>query len=688
LVLSLAAVIASAFAQFPPPSSYSTVIKSPINSNITISYKQPDAGTCTTVFSTQKQYTGYISLPPSTLAPIQQNYPINTFFWFVEARQQPETAPLTIWLNGGPGSSSLIGFFQENGPCEVVQVADGSYGTQSRMWGWDRSSNVLFIDQPAQVGFSYDVATNFSWKAIDGSFNPPGPVPNGVPPYAWLNGTFGSQKQSQTSNTTTIAAHAIWHFLQGWLSAFPQYNPGTQPNSTLTYPTGVNLFTESYGGRYGPAFARLFENMNEMRRNGTISKNTTLEIDLVSVGIGNGLVDNKIQMPYYPKFAFNNTYGIQAIGATTMYNAINQLRAQGGCLDLIDRCRVGLNVIDPEADGDNGSDVSGGYYTLCSNAITTCNGIVNTFSASGLDVYDIRQKDPSPFPSEAYVEYLNTGQVMKAIGVPVNYTESSNAAFGSFDNTGDQMRGGGVDDLAYLLAMNIRVALISGDADYIVNWYGGEAISLAVANELPPYAINFPTAGYADIVINSTYVGGQVRQYGNLSFARIYDAGHEVPAYQPETAFTIFTRIIEGTAVSTGEEINLNNYRTSGPSNSTHSNKAGTSANPVCYIRAMQATCTSDQISQIVAGKGVVLNGVWYSDRSQYTAPASTIVAGKPGTPVPSATGASMMSGSSTIEPTGVYTATFTPKPTSAAQRHSTNHLAWILPFAYFVLFV
>lgn len=41
--------------------------------------------------------------------------------------------------------------FAENGPCEVIQMADGSYGTQARMWGWDRSSNVLFIDQPAQV---------------------------------------------------------------------------------------------------------------------------------------------------------------------------------------------------------------------------------------------------------------------------------------------------------------------------------------------------------------------------------------------------------------------------------------------------------------------------------------------------------------------------------------------------------
>ena len=101
------------FAQFPPPqSSFSDVkvLQSPANKDITIRFKSPLPGTCTTVFATQKQYTGFVTIPPDDVVSAPNTYPINTFFWFIEARQEPEKAPLTIWLNGGPGSSSMIVF--------------------------------------------------------------------------------------------------------------------------------------------------------------------------------------------------------------------------------------------------------------------------------------------------------------------------------------------------------------------------------------------------------------------------------------------------------------------------------------------------------------------------------------------------------------------------------------------------
>ena len=67
-----------------------------------IRYKEPGkAGVCETTPGVNS-YSGYIDLAPDA----------HTFFWFFEARSNPADAPLTLWLNGGPGSDSLIGLFQ------------------------------------------------------------------------------------------------------------------------------------------------------------------------------------------------------------------------------------------------------------------------------------------------------------------------------------------------------------------------------------------------------------------------------------------------------------------------------------------------------------------------------------------------------------------------------------------------
>src|SRR5208282_280469 len=99
------------------------------------------------------------------------------------------------------------------------------------------------------------------------------------------------------------------------------------------------------------------------------------------------------------------------------------------------------------------------------------------------------------------------------------------------------------------------------------------------------YFAGFTGAGYAPIIVNSSYIGGVVRQYGNLSFSRIYDAGHMVPAYQPETAFQVFSRVITGTSLSTGEIIDLSMYNSTGPLQATHTNSLPASPSSTCWIR-------------------------------------------------------------------------------------------------------
>jgi hypothetical protein len=413
--------------QFPLPVTYDTVIKSPVDPTITISYKTPDAHTCATAFEAQKQYSGYVNLPPFTLEPFQQNYSINTFFWFFEARENPETAPLTIWLNGGPGMSSMFGLFAEVGPCEIVEGSDGSYTTQPRVWGWDRSSNVLFIDQPTQVGFSYDERVNASvdFSQLDYSFGELSPLPANVPEWRFKNGTFSSGILTSTEDLTAIAARSSWHFLQGFLSAFPQYNPGIRSSSDTVEPCHINLFAESYGGTYGPIFADYYQDQNDRREKGEITSEA-LDIRLGSVGIVNCILDVYVSALSGLEFAYNNTYGIEGIDLTTYQNAVSELNVDMGCRDLVTQCGASAALNDPEGLGTD-EDVN----NLCASALYNCTAIAGVAYSAGRSVYDFRV-GPTVGPVVALSEYLNGEDILQSVGAPVNFTSTSNTVAAAF----------------------------------------------------------------------------------------------------------------------------------------------------------------------------------------------------------------------------------------------------------------
>jgi carboxypeptidase C (cathepsin A) len=73
----------------------------------------------------------------------------------------PQEAPLIVWLNGGPGASSLFGLFVELGPLLIVE---GSKELVRNEFTWAKKANVLFLNSPAPVGFSYceDPAGSFT----------------------------------------------------------------------------------------------------------------------------------------------------------------------------------------------------------------------------------------------------------------------------------------------------------------------------------------------------------------------------------------------------------------------------------------------------------------------------------------------------------------------------------------------
>ena len=141
------------------------------------------------------QYTGYFEIGNSN-----KKY----FFWFFESKNDPKNAPTTAWLTGGPGCSSLLALFGENGPCSVSENGESLIPNP---YSWNTNSNVFWIDQPPGTGFSL--------------------------------GDFDSGEKE--------VAEDMINFLHAFFAAMPQYNKD------------FYLFGESYAGHYLPAIAhRIF----------------------------------------------------------------------------------------------------------------------------------------------------------------------------------------------------------------------------------------------------------------------------------------------------------------------------------------------------------------------------------------------------------------------------------------------
>ncbi|KAE8354292.1 Alpha/Beta hydrolase protein [Aspergillus coremiiformis] len=600
--VGLAGTVAGQY--FPPTPEGLKVVHSKHQEGVKISYKEP--GICETTPGV-KSYSGYVHLPPGTLndVSLDQDYPVNTFFWFFEARNDPRNAPLSIWINGGPGSSSMIGLMQENGPC---RVNGDSNTTELNPWSWNNYVNMLYIDQPSQVGFSYDVPTNGTYDQLQSNWDV-SRYSNGVPQQnnTFYVGTFPSQNQSTTANTTENAGRALWHFAQTWFSEFPEYKP---------HDDRVSIWTESYGGRYGPSFTAFFQEQNEKIANGSIEVEDAHYVHLDTLGIINGCIDLLVQSPSYPQIAYNNTYGIEAINETVYEMAMEAWSKPGGCKDQIIECRRLAAEGDPEMYGNNHT-----VNTACGKANTYCsNQVEGPYSLySGRGYYDISHFSPDPFPPPYYFGFLNQHWVQGALGVPVNFTESVNSVYDGFSATGDYPRSdvrGYLEDIAYVLDSGIKVALVYGDRDYACPWNGGEEVSLKVDYA---EAAQFRSAGYAPLKTNASYVGGLVRQYGNFSFTRVFEAGHEVPAYQPETAYEIFHRALFNKDIATGKVSTAKNstYSTHGPSSTWNvTNTVPDSPAPTCYILELQSSCTKDQIASVVDGTAVIKNYIVVDESS------------------------------------------------------------------------
>lgn len=199
-------------------------------------------------------------------------------------------------------------------------------------------------------------------------------------------------------DTTQLAAVAGYEILQAFYANLPQLAP------TVTSKV-FNLWTESYGGHYGPAFFHYFQGQNDKVGKGTLNGTHLI---MNTLGIGNGIVSERIQAPFYPEFAVNNTYGIKAYNDTVYSYAKFAYYMMNGCRDQIDLCE--------SADQSTASGKA-----ICTEAADMCRDNVESpyYFYGNRGVYDIRHPYDDPTPPSYFKDYLNLASVQQAIGVYV-----------------------------------------------------------------------------------------------------------------------------------------------------------------------------------------------------------------------------------------------------------------------------
>ncbi|KAN0139051.1 putative carboxypeptidase S1 [Lactarius tabidus] len=412
-----------------------------------------NSGVCETTPGVN-QYSGYISVGTN----------MSMWFWFFEARNSPSTAPLALWLNGGPGCSSMIGLFQENGPCTFNNVSGSTPVLNPN--SWNNYANMLYVDQPIGTGFSYG---------------------------------------TDSVTSTVTAAPYVWTLLQAFYAQFPTYENHN-----------FGLFTESYGGHYGPEFAFYFESQNAGIAKGTVSGIT---IPLVALGINNGWFDPTLQFKAYITYSLSNPYRslITQSQANSYTNAYNT-----ACVPALNTC------------------ISTGTNKDCENADNTCfNDIEGPISEGNFDVYDLRAPANDPFPPETYVSYLQESSIQTKIGAQQLYQECPDAPYEKFVSTGDDSRSF-LSTLSTVVQSGIQVLIWAGDADWICNTAGVQAV---IAKIQYAESTQFNSESLVPYTVNGVQYG-TFKTAGKLSFLNVFEAGHEIPAYQPVVALQAFIQTI------------------------------------------------------------------------------------------------------------------------------------------------
>ncbi|XP_018611419.1 lysosomal protective protein isoform X1 [Scleropages formosus] len=431
-----------------------------------------------------RQYSGYLNVAGNK----------HLHYWFVESQGDPGTDPVVLWLNGGPGCSSLDGFLTEHGP---FLVQDDGVSLAYNPYSWNMIANMLYLESPAGVGFSY------------------------------------SDEKKYATNDTEVSMNN-YLALKEFFRLFPEYSKNE------FYITG-----ESYGGIYVPTLAeRVMEDSS---------------INLQGIAVGNGLSSYELNDNSLVYFAYYHglfgsslwmdlqSYCCKDVNCDFYSNKNpNCSKSLGEVQNIL--YASGLNIYNLYAPCAGGvkSRVSYNEDHLVihdlGNIFTqhpwTAMWNKNFHSIAAL--HKSVKLDPPCTNSTASTKYLNNPYVKSALHISTSAMDWEICSAEVNLNYKRLYMDVKKQYLNLLGALKYRVLVYNGDVDMACNFLGDEWFVESLQQQVQ---VTRRTWLYNTGV--DQQVGGFVKEFSNLAFLTVKGSGHMVPTDSPIAAFTMFSRFLK-----------------------------------------------------------------------------------------------------------------------------------------------
>ncbi|MBA0634293.1 hypothetical protein Gotri_011068 [Gossypium trilobum] len=342
-------------------------------------------------------HAGYYKLPNS--------HDARMFYFFFESRNSKKD-PVVIWLTGGPGCSSELALFYENGP---FTIADN----MSLVWndyGWDKASNLLYVDQPIGTGFSY------------------------------------SSDQRDIRHNEDEVSNDLYDFLQAFFAEHPEFAKND------FFITG-----ESYAGHYIPAFAARVHRGNKAKEGIHINLKASYTDYALDMGVIKKSDHDRIN-----KLVPVCEMAIKLCGNFASERALS-------CLEhsLMLALLFQTYSLDIAVDSTDGTISCMASYFVCNNIF---NGIMAL--AGDTNYYDVRKKCEGSlcYDFSNMESFLNKKSVRDALGVGnIDFVSCSPTVYQAM--LVDWMRNLEVG-IPVLLEDGIKLLVYAGEYDLICNWLG------------------------------------------------------------------------------------------------------------------------------------------------------------------------------------------------------------------------